>query len=454
MNISQTKQEGQQTELKITIPSATIEQHIEEQLAKLINNQPLRGFRNGKISVQAKQAKMQAMRSRMATTLHNNAVEEQVRKGIEEVIKDYRLYGSPTISDLVVEPGQDASFSLSFARMPEINTPDWQAVSIEKPVVTFTEEEKQAQLQKEQKAAATFEDKGEDGVAENTDLLLLELESVIVGTEEVSLKPAINTYYQGTGIHVIFKDQEQFLNKRVNEALVVNSIIPEEINLYGEQYTMLFPYIGQSIGIKARVKTIKKMIVPEQTDPKFLAKIGCEGVAEISQKMEEKLSNQIAQETYTLLKIRLFNQLEGLLHYDLPKSLLDRETANLQHYFKDSEQSEGDTSFVADPNLIDKLANRRARLALFISHYADQESIKVSESDVRAKIIAEAQKAPWMSKEIVQFYQSNQAAVSQLISQLTEDKVVEHILQKIKITEVPITMAMFESAMDTEATVQ
>jgi trigger factor len=70
-----------------------------------------------------------------------------------------------------------------------------------------------------------------------------------------------------------------------------------------------------------------------------------------------------------------------------------------------------------------------------MAEVGEQEKVSVSDDELSAAIVEQARQYPGQEKAVWDFYQKNQQAVAQIRAPLYEEKVVDVIVGKAKITD-------------------
>jgi trigger factor len=128
------------------------------------------------------------------------------------------------------------------------------------------------------------------------------------------------------------------------------------------------------------------------------------------------------------MKMQLFDKLESMLKFDVPKSLLEREGEILR---KQSVQ-------MADPSIdsksdkekdkyFEKLSSRRVRIGLLLAEYVKQKKLTITEDDIRQAIVAQARNYPGQEQQVIEFYQKDRQALEALKGPILEEKGVKEI---------------------------
>ncbi|MGV2433429.1 MAG UNVERIFIED_CONTAM: hypothetical protein LVQ98_09440 [Rickettsiaceae bacterium] len=142
------------------------------------------------------------------------------------------------------------------------------------------------------------------------------------------------------------------------------------------------------------------------------------------------------------MKLRLFDELEGLLKFDVPKTMLEREVESIKKQMSDVIKSDkaSEKEDVKDkkPKKEDakedatyrKIALRRVKIGMFIADYAEKSGIKIENRDLNTAISRQARMFPGSEQMIVDYYTKNRNALESLKGSILEEKTVHHILDK------------------------
>ena len=85
------------------------------------------------------------------------------------------------------------------------------------------------------------------------------------------------------------------------------------------------------------------------------------------------------------------------------------------------------------------IADRRVRLGLVLSEIGEKNKITVTDDEVSRAVIERARQMPGREKEVWDYYRSNTNALAQLRAPIYEDKVVELIVSRAKVTDKPVS---------------
>ena len=82
-----------------------------------------------------------------------------------------------------------------------------------------------------------------------------------------------------------------------------------------------------------------------------------------------------------------------------------------------------------------ELSLRRVRLGIMLAEFSRVNEVIVTEEELRKAVFDQARGYPGQEQKIIELYQKNPNAIEQLKGPILEDKVVDIILSKAKITD-------------------
>ena len=82
-----------------------------------------------------------------------------------------------------------------------------------------------------------------------------------------------------------------------------------------------------------------------------------------------------------------------------------------------------------------KIAARRVRLGLVLADMGQKAEITISNEELQGAMIAEARRYPGQEQQVIEFYQKNPQQLANLRAPIYEEKVVDLIIEKAKMTD-------------------
>ena len=82
----------------------------------------------------------------------------------------------------------------------------------------------------------------------------------------------------------------------------------------------------------------------------------------------------------------------------------------------------------------ENLAKSRIKLGLLLNEFGEKNNLKVSDAEVQGEIQKQIKGMPGQEKMIFEYYQKNPSAAQSLKSSLYEEKIIDMIKKKIKLS--------------------
>ena len=422
MNISELVNDKLNLHLRVTVPSKDIESEIDKEIAKIAKTAKIDGFRVGKVPVHM-------LKKRHADSFRGDVYRNIIARSISDINKERKLRSAadPGITDVIAEADKDLEFTLKFELLPEISLPDLSKISLERPVLEVSDNEIDEELNKLLELAKTF-DKETKAKAKKGDQVTIDATGFADGEEFSGGKLDGFKLVLGSGVFIPgFEDQ--LIGSKAGEDIDVKVTFPK--NYQAKELA------GKDAEFKTKVLAVHCPKAAE-LDDEFAKKFKCANVAELKEKVSASIKETYSHLIRDFMKMKLFDQLEGSLKFDVPESLLSREVEIL----KKQTSQEGNDPDIAKKSekekeeYYQKLALRRTRLGLMLAEYVHQNNLKIDENDIRQIIIKQAQNFPGQESQLISFYYNNPNALESLKAPALEEKAVTVIFdQEIKITD-------------------
>ena len=158
------------------------------------------------------------------------------------------------------------------------------------------------------------------------------------------------------------------------------------------------------------------------------------------------------------LKRELLNELAAAHDFEVPTKLLEREFETIWAQFEEQRKNPEAGAEHADEGKSNdehkkefrEIAERRVRLGLLLSEIGGANNIEISQEDINRQLMTEARRQPGREKEVMDYYRNTPEAMEQLRAPVYEEKVVDFILEKAKITDRKATMDDLIKAMEAD----
>jgi trigger factor len=188
--------------------------------------------------------------------------------------------------------------------------------------------------------------------------------------------------------------------------------------------------------------TIKKVFIPEEYElnDDFAQSVGHESLKKLRESAKSRIALTHERMTKDIMRRDLLDKISDMYDFDVPKSLMDVESEEVIRQIKEEARKLGKefTPYIQEECY--KIAAKKIRLGFVISKIAQKEKMRVSNNEIAQSISNIAAMYPERAKEIWKIYTRGSAA-SAVANSILEEKVVDFLLSKVKISEVDCSAA-------------
>jgi trigger factor len=439
MQVTETLAEGLKREYRVVVPVAELDAKVNERLTELKDRVRINGFRPGKVPV----AHLKRVYGRAAM---REVIEETVREANTSIISDhgFRLATDPqiqmpesagSIGDVVIGKA-DLAYSVKIEILPKFELADFKDIQIERPVAEVTDEEVHKAIDKIAKDNLPYSDKGEGAHAENGDKVTISFTGTIDGQPFEGGKVEDVAVVLGSGT-LIPGFEDQLIGMALGESRLVQATFPDHY----QPATLA----GKQAEFNVTANTLQ-VVGTVHLDDDFAKSLGIESFDKLKELARERLSREHAAATRLRVKRLLLDALEVRHHFELPPTLVEQEFANVwRTLLADLESQrktfadEGTTEEAARAEY-HKIAERRVRLGLVIAEIGERNGIKVTDDEISRAIVTRSQQFPGQEQQIWEYYRKNPAALASVRAPIYEEKVVDFLLELVKVTDKTVTV--------------
>ena len=432
MQVTETLSDGLKRAYKVVLPMADLAKRLEGELESMKDKVKINGFRPGKVP-------MEHMRKMYGKQVMGDVLQNAVNEANRKIVEDnsLRLANEPQIEIDAGDEGVKQSiavagvlaFTLKLQVLPKFDIGSFEDIALERPVVAVPDEDVEKALDRMASQSRPFNAK--EGASVSGDKLTIDFVGKIDGVEFDGGKGEGIDLVLGSG-QFIPGFEEQLTGASAGDARVVNVSFPENYqaaNLAGK---------AASFDV-----TVQGVAAPGDLviDDEFAKGYGMESLDKLKDAVRSTMQRELDSVSRAKLKRSLLDALDKRYSFELPQTLVEQEFTSIWERVQQEQQQSGKT--FADENTTEeaaraeyrRIAERRVRLGLLMAEVGEQEKVSVSDDELSAAIVEQARQYPGQEKAVWDFYQKNQQAVAQIRAPLYEEKVVDVIVGKAKITD-------------------
>ena len=442
MQITETLNQGLKREYKIAVPAAQLREKVDGKLVELSHKLKIPGFRPGKVP-------MSLLKQRYEQSVMGEVLEESVQQSSQQLMteRNLRPAGQPKI-ELVGEfkDGTDLEFSMAMEVIPEVTPMDFTTVSLERVGVDVPESEVEDSLKRIAKRQRASEPVADDVAAATGDIAVIDFVGSIDGVEFEGGKADGHYLELGSGTFIP-GFEEQLVGAKKGDKKTVKVTFPAE---YGNA-----ELAGKEASFAVTVQEVRRLKdVP--VDDELAKSLGLTDLAELKKQARERIEKEYGAVARARVKRKLLDILADNHNFNLPETLVEAEFGaiwqQIEADLKADRLDEEDKGKSEDELKKEyrEIAERRVKLGLLLSEVGRQNNIQVPNEELSRALIQEAQRYPGQQQQVIEYYQRSPEALNQLRAPLYEEKVVDFILERAKVSERKISPEAFAAEGEAE----
>jgi trigger factor len=417
MKVEVKSKKGLRTILSVIVDKKNIQTKMDERLKELQKEVALKGFRPGKVPPEV-------IKSQFGKSIYGEVVDKILRETTTKAIdeKKLKVAGQPKIDLKQFGEGKDLNYELQIDCLPSVvlkSFDKFKATSFKVKIEDKIIEEKLKEIANQNKQ---FEEKNENEKAAIGDQVTFDYSATVDGNKFEGS--------EGKGVQLeLGKDlflkgfDEQLIGVKKNDTKILDATLPA--NHPKKELA------NKKTKFNCKILNVKKPKA-SKIDDEFAKLMGAKDIKDLKSLIEKQISGQYSQALNSITKKEILDQIEKNHQVDLPQNLIDQEisimTQNLKPEDKEKHKSNNE-----------KLAKSRIKLGLLLNEYGEKNNLKVSDDEVRNEIQKQIKGMPGQEKMVLEYYQKNPSASQSLKGSLYEEKIIELIKSKIKMTSKEIT---------------
>ena len=432
MKVTVEYNKGLRSELKVVLEKKEIEKKIETRLHELKDTINLKGFRPGK-------APMELLKKQFGSAVYGEVLEKTLQQSAFDALKEKKITpaNQPKIDVKKSGEDQDLEFTISVEQVPEIEKIDFNKIVLNKYEVKSDKKEIEERLKNIADGNKKYVEKKDK--ASKDDLIVFDFIATVDGKEFEGNKGEKLQIVLGKDLFVPGFD-DQLTGVKSGDEKVAKVNLP---NNYPKK-----ELAGKEAEFKCKIIEVKKG-EEQKIDDTFAKNMGAKDLKDLEEMISKQISREFQNVSDQLLKKEILDELDKKYKFELPKSLLDDEIKNVEHTlihekmdelrakgekFKHEHDHDQIKLDDKDKKTALDIAKRRVKLALLLNKTGEENQIKVTQEELKFELENQLRNYPGQEKNIRDFYQKNPNELVKLRGPVFEDKVIDLIKSKAKIT--------------------
>ncbi len=438
MQVTETLNEGLKRGYQIVVTANELDDKVNEKLVEAQPEIEMKGFRKGKVP-------MPLLKKQFGQRLLGEAMQESIDGAMNKHFEDSgdrpALQPEVKMTNEDWKEGDDVHVEMSYEALPEIPDVDLGQVTLERMVVKADDASVDEALSNLAENAQDFEARDEGAAAEDGDQVVFDFVGKVDGeafeggsAEDYPLVLGSGSFIPGF--------EEQLVGAKTGEEKDVTVTFPEE---YQAEHLA-----GKEAVFSCNVKEVKAPVAAK-IDDELAKKFGAEDLDALKSQVTERLEAEYSGAARAVLKRGLLDQLDELVKFDLPPSLVSAEAGQIAHQLWHEENPDVEGHDHPEIEATDEhtgLAERRVRLGLLLAELGQKAEIEISEAEMSQAVMNQARQYPGQERQFFEFVQQNEQMQQQIRAPLFEDKVVDYVFELAQISDKEVSKEDLEKAIE------
>jgi trigger factor len=433
MQVTETLNAGLKRQIKVIVPATELEAKLVERLSAAKDKVRINGFRPGKVP-------LPHLRKVYGKSFMAEVVNEILNDSSRTILADRgeKAAMQPEVSmtedekeaEKVLAGNADFEFSLDYEVLPAIEEKDLSSLAITRLVYDVPAEEVEEQVERVADSARSWEPR--KGKAEKGDKVTFDYLGKIDGVpfeggaaDDADLVLGSNQFIPG------FEDK--LVGVKAGDETTITVTFPEE---YAAQHLA-----GKEATFDIKVKEVAKAGDLEIND-EVAKQLGLESAEKLREIVRGQIESQYGAVTRQKAKRQLLDALDEAYKFEAPSKLVEAEFNNIWaqvnadlaqagRTFEDEETTETEARVEYQ-----RLAERRVRLGLVLADIGEKAKVEVSDDELQRALFEQIRRIPQsQQQQVYEYYRSNPGALASIRAPLFEEKVVDHLLGVIAVTD-------------------
>ena len=431
MQIKELEAEGLSKTFAVTVPKEDLATKLDAKIKEMQPQVTLKGFRPGKVPVAH-------IRKMFGQSIMSDIVQEVVNESSQKAINDNKLRpaGNPQIDlrangEEVTKGTADLEYTMKVESIPEFDPVDPEKLKFTKLVHTAAKKDIDERLKELASSQKTYKKKAKTAKAKKDDAVLIDFVGTVDGVAFDGGAMEGHQLVLGSGTFIPgFEDQ--LIGAKAGDELDVKVTFPD-------------PYQSADLAGKDAVFATKVIEVQgakdSEIDDDFAKKFGMEDAEALKTAVKEQYESELEGQSRLRLKRAILDELDKKHKFDLPPGMVEAEFTNIWNQVQaekeagnldEEDEKKSDKQLEKDYR---KIAERRVRLGLVLAEMGQKHEIQITNEELQQAMIAEARQYPGQEQQVIEFYQKNPQQLANLRAPIYEEKVVDLIIEKAKMTD-------------------
>jgi trigger factor len=433
MKVTVSESKGLKINLNVLVKKQEIDKKIEERTVELQKTVSLKGFRPGK-------APIDLLKKQFGQALYGEVVEKILQDNTFQALNDNKIKpaGQPKIEIKSSGEEKDLEYIITVEKTPEIKKIELDKIVLTDYKLKIEKKDLDDRINLLAEGQKKYVNKKESETSVNGDLVVFDFEATVNGKAFEGNKGEKVQIILGKELFIKGFD-EQLLVCKAGDKVNVKINLPEN-------------YPNKELANKTAIFNCKIIEVKKSEsvviDDQFAKNLGAKDLNDLKTLLEKQLSREQSSITETIVRKEILDYLDKNCKFDLPEDMVKNEQEIVRHSFihekahkdepHDDHKHGHDHSDIKltkeEENDVLDISTRRVKLALVLNQIGEDYKVQVTTQELQQELQKQMSMYPGQEKQIRDYYQKNPSEITRLRGPIYEDKIVELVKSKAKIT--------------------
>ena len=433
MKVTVSESKGLKINLNVLVKKQEIDKKIEERTVELQKTVSLKGFRPGK-------APIDLLKKQFGQALYGEVVEKILQDNTFQALNDNKIKpaGQPKIEIKSSGEDKDLEYIISVEKSPEIKKIELEKITLTDYKLKIEKKDLDDRINLLAEGQKKYVNKKESETSVKGDLVVFDFEATVNGKAFEGNKGEKVQIILGKELFIKGFD-EQLLVCKAGDKVNVKINLPEN-------------YPNKELANKTAIFNCKIIEVKKSEsvviDDQFAKNLGAKDLNDLKTLLEKQLSREQSSITETIVRKEILDYLDKNCKFDLPEDMVKNEQEIVRHSFihekahkdepHDDHKHGHDHSDIKltkeEENDVLDISTRRVKLALVLNQIGEDYKVQVTTQELQQELQKQMSMYPGQEKQIRDYYQKNPSEITRLRGPIYEDKIVELVKSKAKIT--------------------
>ena len=428
MKVTIENKKGLEKDLKVFIDKKSISDLMDEKYEEIRKDVVIKGFRPGKVPTEI-------LKRQFGKAVYGEVIDKLLKDTTTKALEENKIKpaGQPKIDLKSFGEGKDLEYIISVTELPEVSAKGLSSIKVDEYVVKIDPKETDKRISEIAKNQNNFKDAEANYSSKMNDLVIFDYKGTIEGKEFKGNEGKNTQLVLGKDLFIKGFDKQL-------EGVKSGDIKKVEVNLPEN-----FPekdLVNKSAVFECKVTAVR---IPEEVkiNDDFAKNMGAKDLANLKELISKQINDEYKNSLAMITKKSILEQIEQEKLDQLPGNLIEQEVKILSQGMKEDEVKKNQKS-------LEEQAKKRIKTGLILNAFGEENKINVSQEEINVEIQKQFRMMPGQEKIVKDYYEQNPAAIDSLRGQIYEEKIIEEIKKKAKITKKEITKEEAEKILKEE----